>query len=194
MSNKYFDYLHESREEDDIKRAIEKTKMDYRRKRRDIKQKIADAKIKYAEHAETVGHALAKEIIGHFEEELIELQETFVSKIGYLLSRLKMLQSKGGVKTGVAVIAVTAILLGSYQLYKKYIQAYSEQCKGKQGLDKILCYRRARLKALEQRIIYLKRSMNSECKKTRNPTLCKIRVANEIEKLNIKVEKYRNLI
>jgi len=187
-------YLLESKEEDDIKRAIEKTRMEYRRKRKAIKQKIADAKIKYAEHAEAVGHTLAKEIIGNFEEELIELQESFSAKIGSLLSRLKMLQSRGGVKTGVAVIAVSAILLGSYQLYKKYIQAYSEQCKGKQGLDKILCYRRARLKALQQRIIYLKRSMNSECKKTRNPTLCKIRVANEIEKLTIKVEKYRNLI
>lgn len=187
-------FLLESKEEDDIKRAIEKTKAEYKKKRKDLRQKIADARVKYGEYAETFGHTVAKQTLESFEEELIELQETFVERMGSLISRLKLIQAKRGVKLTVATIAVSTILIGSYQFYKKYIKAYQDQCKIYQGSDKILCYRRARLKALQQRIIYLKKSMNQECKNTRDPVRCKIRIAKEIEKLSMKVEKYRELI
>jgi hypothetical protein len=190
-----FSYVSESaREEDDIKIAIRKTRQEYKEKRKSIKQKMNDVRVKYSEHAETAGHTLAKQILESFEEELIQLQEAFVEKMGILLSRLKIIHSKRGVKTTVATFAVTAILLGSFQLYKKYVKDYSKQCAGKKGFDKVLCYRAARLKALQQRILYLKKSMNQECNKTQNPTRCKIRIANEIEKLTKKVEKYRELI
>ena len=194
MSDKYLEFLHESKEEDDIKKAIEKTKLDYKKKRKEIKKKIADARLKFAEHAETVGHTFAKQVLESFEEELVELQEKFVERMGELLSKLKLIQARKGVKLTVATIAVSTILIASYQLYKKYIKTYQLQCKSYQGTDKILCYRRARIKALQQRIIYLKQSVNRECRNTRDPVRCKLRIAKEIEKLSLKVEKYRELI
>jgi hypothetical protein len=190
-----FSYVSEStKEEDDIKQAIRKTRQEYKEKRKSIKQKMNDVRVKYAEHAETAGHTLAKQILESFEEDLIELQEKFVEKMSILLSKLKIAHARRGVKATVATVAISAILLGSYELYRKYVRDYTQQCKGKKGFDKILCYRAARLKALQQRIIYLKRSMNQECNKAQNPTRCKIRIASEIEKLTKKVEKYRELI
>ena len=190
MSDKYLNYIHESKEEDDIKRAIRKTKIEYKRKRNEIKQKIEDARVKYSEYSSTVGHTIAKEVIGTFEDDLIKLQKAFGKQLGSLYARLKFVSSK----KGVAAVAVSGIILASYHLYKVYIRDYSQECKSKKGIDKILCYRKARLKALQQRIIFLKKSINQECNKTEDPTKCKIRIANEIEKLNKKVERYRELI
>ena len=194
MSDKYLEFLHESKEEDDIKKAIAKTRLEYKKKRRELKQKIADARVKYSEHAETVGHTFAKQVLESFEEELIELQEKFVERMGSLVSRLKLIQARRGIKLTVATVAISTILISSYQLYKKYIKSYQLQCKVYHGTDKILCYRRARIKALEQRIIYLKQSINHECRNTRDPVRCKLRIAKEIEKLSMKIEKYRELI
>jgi hypothetical protein len=188
--NKYLSYLQESKEEDDIKKAIRQTKSEYKRKRNSIKKKINDARVKYSQYTGTVGHTVAKEIIGTFETELVNLQDVFTKKLASLYSRLKVIRSKRSVKT----LAIASIILASYELYDVYIKKYKEQCSKKKGFDKILCYRRARLKALEQRIIYLKKSMNAECAKTKDLTKCKIRISNEIEKLTKKVEKYRELI
>ena len=190
MSNQYLNYLRESKEEDDIKRAIQRTKVEYKKKRNEIKKKINDARIKTSQYTGTIGHTLAKEIIGTFEDELVELQNNFSKKISYLYSKLKAIRSKKSIK----VLTVTAIILGSYEIYKTYIRDYTNQCRDKKGFDKILCYRQARLKALNKRILYLKMSMNRECSKTKDPIKCKMRISNEIEKLSTKVEKYRELI
>jgi len=189
MSDKYLSYLQEAKEEDDIKRAIRNTKVEYKNKKKEIKKKINDARIKYAEYSTEIGHTIAKEAISTYEKELLLLQHVYGKKIGFLFAKLKLIRSKK-----VAAVALTGIILGSYQLYKTYIKAYSNQCRNTQGMDKILCYRRARLNALQKRILYLKKSINQECNKTKDPPKCKIRVASEIEKLTLKVEKYRELI
>jgi len=190
MSDRYLNHLQEVRNEDDILKAIAKTKQEYKKKRRDIKEKINDARIKYSEYSEKIGHTIAKEIIGTFEDDLVKLQNNTAKKLAALNAELKYIRSSKGAK----FLTVSAIIIASYHLYKVYIRDYRKKCESEKGFDKILCYRKARLLALQHRIQYLKNSMNEKCNKTKDPTKCKIRISNEIASLTIKLEKYRELL
>ena len=94
-------------------------------------------------------------------------------------------------KTG-KYVAIGVILAGalyaSYKIYKNYLSKAAKSCKGKSGKDKQLCMKQFKITAVKAQISQLRNSM-AACSKTENPQLCKQKIQNKIETLEMALKK-----
>lgn len=94
------------------------------------------------------------------------------------------------INAGVAIaglVLALGIIKVSYSIYKNFINRWGRKCRGYKGVDRDLCIKRVKIKAMEIRIQALNKSKD-KCKISKDAQKCIAKINSQIEKLNSKRE------
>jgi hypothetical protein len=99
-------------------------------------------------------------------------------------------QTQGAMVVGGIAAAALAITLAA-KVYKNYLSKAARACKGKKGLDKQQCMRKAKIEAQKQKVMSLTKAQGTVCKKNKNPEKCVSKLKLKIAKEKIKMQKIK---
>lgn len=115
------------------------------------------------------------------------LNKADVSEVGAMAGKLMQGAKTGGKVLG-ATVVVTIFFYIVAKLSKRYLTKMGKACGGLKGKDKTICQKKFKLDMLRNQVAVLKKG-ESLCASTKDPSVCKIKIASKVSGLENKLRK-----